>query len=189
MDNIDAMIEIYVKGGAHIENSYYDKVKKGQILYRDSSYVLTTRTPVKGVKQLIEVHKNKIEKIAIYFDPKGSGRQMRESLQQINHARITSSGRNNIELIGKRCSKSEALKELCKRLNLSMDQVMAVGDSENDIDMLEAAALSVAMENGEERVKEQAAYITTSNDCDGLAKAINCKVLHHKETGGFYGNQ
>ena len=54
---------------------------------------------------------------------------------------------------------------------------MAVGDSENDLDMIEKAGLGVAMANGEEIVKAHADVLTGSNDDDGAAAAVEAYVL------------
>lgn len=175
---MDVMMEVYVKGCAYIEQSYYKRIEQGRIAYRDRDYVLSTRLPVWGVKQLLDVHKYKIEKIAVYFKDEASRRDIWEKLRGIEHARVTSSGRNNIELIGKNCSKAGTLKVLCDRLGISMSEIMAAGDSLNDLDMLKAAGFSVAMGNAEECVKQCADYITADNDCDGLAKAIERQLFH-----------
>jgi len=49
---------------------------------------------------------------------------------------------------------------------------MAIGDSENDLTMIEYSGLGVAMGNAAEIVKEKADYITDTNGNDGVAKAI-----------------
>ena len=178
LDKMDVMIEVYVKGSAYIEQSYYKKIQQGQISYRDRDYVLSTRLPVWGVRNLMDVHRHKIEKIAVYFKDEVSRRILWEKMKNVEHAHVTSSGRNNIELIAKNCSKADTLKVLCDRLDIPMNEIMAAGDSLNDMDMLKAAGFSVAMGNAEECVKQCADYITDNNDCDGLAKAIDRQLFH-----------
>ena len=60
---------------------------------------------------------------------------------------------------------------------MPMEFTMACGDSENDLSMLRAANVAVAMENAKEAVKKEAAYITLSNDESGVAHAIEHFVL------------
>ncbi len=69
-------------------------------------------------------------------------------------------------------SKSEALRWVANKLGISMDEVMAFGDSDNDIDMLKAAKIGVAMGNATKTTKDIADYIT--DDCDkyGIPKAL-----------------
>lgn len=54
---------------------------------------------------------------------------------------------------------------------------MAIGDSQNDLDMLKAAGFSVAMANAAQEVKDAADYVTLSNDEDGVAAVVEKFVL------------
>ncbi|GHN54278.1 hypothetical protein ME805_01870 [Lactobacillus delbrueckii] len=49
---------------------------------------------------------------------------------------------------------------------------MAIGDERNDLDMFAFAGISVAMDNGNDLVKQAADYVTSSNDEDGIAQAL-----------------
>lgn len=64
------------------------------------------------------------------------------------------------------------LKKLAKILSIPVENTMAVGDTENDIAILKAAGIGVAMENATDEIKAIASYITTSNTEDGVANAI-----------------
>lgn len=78
-----------------------------------------------------------------------------------------------LEFLNKKASKGTALKELADRLNISPKNVMAIGDSEIDLDMIEYAGLGVAMGNATEEVKNVAQYTTTTNEENGVAEVIN----------------
>lgn len=82
-----------------------------------------------------------------------------------------------IELMPKNVSKGNAVRELAARLNLQMGQVMAIGDQGNDLSMVKAAGLGVAMENGIDAVKDAAQFITATNNESGVALAIKKFVL------------
>lgn len=69
-------------------------------------------------------------------------------------------------------NKGQGLKELCGRLKIAPEEVMAIGDERNDLDMFAFAATSVAMGNGNDLVKQAADYVTSSNDEDGIAQAL-----------------
>ena len=60
---------------------------------------------------------------------------------------------------------------------IKQDEVMAIGDGENDVEMLSFAGLGIAMENAREDVKEVANVVTNSNNEDGVAKAIEKYIL------------
>lgn len=83
-----------------------------------------------------------------------------------------------LEMVHPQVSKGHSLAYLAKLLRVDRDEVMAIGDGYNDIEMLEYAGLSIAMENANPRVKEQADYITDSNEQDGVAKAIERFILN-----------
>jgi Cof subfamily protein (haloacid dehalogenase superfamily) len=77
------------------------------------------------------------------------------------------------EILDRSCSKSSALSFLCAELGILREEVIAVGDNDNDIDMLSWAGRGVAMRNALQRVKEAATCVTeNSNDDDGVAEAI-----------------
>ena len=69
-------------------------------------------------------------------------------------------------------NKGLALQELTQVMGITMDEVMAIGDSDNDSDMLRIAGMPVVMGNGDEAVKKLAKYVTDTNDNDGVAEAI-----------------
>ena len=61
---------------------------------------------------------------------------------------------------------------LAEHLNIPFSQIMACGDGNNDMEMVKRAGLGVAMENGEEALKEIADFVTKSNNKEGVAYAI-----------------
>lgn len=77
-----------------------------------------------------------------------------------------------MEVGGKNTSKAQALLYLMEQWHLSRDQVMAFGDSENDLEMLNMAGTGVAMANAEETVQRAADLTAESNDRDGVAKVM-----------------
>ena len=93
---------------------------------------------------------------------------------------ITQSAPGNIEIMPKDANKGTALAFLAQSLGLRREQVMAMGDAENDLSMLEYAYHSVAMANGTEKIKSVCRYQTMSNDECGVAKMID-RVLETME--------
>ena len=70
------------------------------------------------------------------------------------------------------CSKSQALAQVAKRLGIPQSETVAIGDSPNDLDMVEWAGLGIAMSNGAPEVKDAADFVTGSIGEDGVAQAI-----------------
>lgn len=90
---------------------------------------------------------------------------------------VTSSWWDNIEIMPKVASKGNALRALAASLGIPMAQVMALGDSDNDLSMLQSAGISVAMGNANDRVKAAARFETLTNDEEGVAAAIRALVF------------
>ena len=98
-------------------------------------------------------------------------------LQEINdlfdgHVRAVSSGYGCIDILQDGIHKAWGLVELLKRWNLKPEQIMAFGDSENDIEMLELAGISYAMENAEEAVKRVATKVAPANSQAGVYQVL-----------------
>ncbi len=86
---------------------------------------------------------------------------------------------NDLEINPQGSGKDIGLMKLAEKLGLTPDNIMAIGDGDNDIPMLKLAGLPVAMANGSEGAKACAKYITDDCDHDGVAKAIE-QVLDGK---------
>jgi Cof subfamily protein (haloacid dehalogenase superfamily) len=82
-----------------------------------------------------------------------------------------------VEVLPKNQSKGTALKILLKELNIAPEHVMAIGDGENDVEMLEVAGLAIAVDNAQPVLKKVADHVVASNDADGVAEAIRRFVL------------
>ena len=85
---------------------------------------------------------------------------------------ISSSYDNNVEINDEHANKGEALVKLAEYLKIDMSQTMAFGDGLNDISMLRAAGIGVAMGNACEEVRSAADFVTLSCDESGMAVAI-----------------
>lgn len=70
-------------------------------------------------------------------------------------------------------TKAEGIRQLCKRLGISRENTIAVGDSINDVDMLKFAGIGIAMGNGTEIAKKSADYVTTDLYKDGIWNALS----------------
>lgn len=78
----------------------------------------------------------------------------------------------SVDIVPKNGSKYHGILEFTKAAGLSPDEVMAFGDHYNDIEMIQKVGIGVAMGNGLDEVKEQADYVTASNEKDGIYQAL-----------------
>lgn len=86
-----------------------------------------------------------------------------------------------LQIMPPHTSKGTALKSLMKSLKLAPEQVIAIGDAENDLEMFAAASISVAMGNARQHIKDTCKHITSHCDEDGAAEAIERFVLQSQE--------
>lgn len=82
-----------------------------------------------------------------------------------------------VEVLPKGGSKGAALRNILKEMRISPANVLAIGDGENDIEMLEMAGVGVAVANAEPVAKNAANFVTTASYGDGVAEAIERYVL------------
>ena len=165
-------LEVFVNGGAYIAKEEYEEYQAIGSSYRDIGYVLSTRKPTPDFFEFIYEHRSEIENINISFPKMEDRKLLMDLLAPVENVTLTSSFVHNIEIGGATTSKAEALRHLMGELELSASQLMAAGDSLNDLEMIKLAEIGVVMENASDEIKGYADYITASNGEDGVAKAI-----------------
>ncbi|WP_430598510.1 Cof-type HAD-IIB family hydrolase [Enterococcus sp. AZ177] len=84
---------------------------------------------------------------------------------------------NLLEFMPKGITKAYGISLLARDLGIKQEEIMTIGDEENDVPMIEYAGLGVAMENAVAKVKDLADVITDTNDNDGVAQAVEKFVL------------
>lgn len=126
----------------------------------------------KNIKKRIIDEKKEILKVLIIDEDINKLKKLREKLEKISDIEVSSSLKTNLEVMKKDVSKGNALELLCKKLDIKLSEVIALGDNENDLSMLKIAGLSVAMGNADDFVKENVDFITLNNDEDGVAYAL-----------------
>ncbi|OLO26371.1 phosphoglycolate phosphatase, TA0175-type [Alkalihalophilus pseudofirmus] len=95
-----------------------------------------------------------------------------DELLQIKELEVSNSSLTNIEINAAGVNKARAIEKVCKRLGITMDHVLSMGDSLNDLAMIKEAGIGVAMGNAQPSVKNAADWVTTSNVEHGVAVAI-----------------
>ena len=85
---------------------------------------------------------------------------------------VTSSKDNFLELMEPGVNKWEAVKSVAASYGVKPEEIMCIGDSNNDISMIANAGIGVAVANAKDNVKEHAKIVTASNDEDGVAMVI-----------------
>ena len=137
-----------------------------------AEYVRKSRTPVEDVRATVLAMQKSVDKVNGMFRTAEDKKSSYALLSKVPGVVVVSSLGNNWEINAEGTDKGSAMLKLGELLGISREEIMACGDGMNDIAMLKAVGLGVAMENADPEVKEAADYVTASNDEDGVAKAI-----------------
>ena len=130
---------------------------------------------IRDVDQIVD--NNSINKLLLIENDTEKFRKALTMLKQYPQFEIASSQKGFIDINPKGASKGNALKILAKHFGYELDEIVAFGDQDNDVSMLEVAGISVAMANSSENAKNAADEITLSNNESGVAKWINDNLL------------
>ncbi|XP_047341022.1 endoribonuclease YBEY, chloroplastic [Impatiens glandulifera] len=117
---------------------------------------------------------NDIQKV-IYLDTaEGVTETLRPywSVETRDRATVVQAVPDMLEIVPPGTSKGDGVKLLLDHLGVTANEIMAIGDGENDVEMLELASLGIALNNGSEKAKAAANIIGLTNDEDGVADAI-----------------
>lgn len=112
-----------------------------------------------------------VEKVNLNGIPENLRGKIEKAVAALNVSGVWS-GKHSMEITHRDATKGKALKRLCGMIDIPPEQVLALGDSENDLSMLQIAGMGVAMGNASELVKRAANAVTQSNMADGAAIAI-----------------
>lgn len=166
--------------GAHLHMYRKDRVFVQKMNEWSRSYGQKTKVTVEEADliTILEDEKEGVEKI-IVFGPPEELADWRQKLGQRLPGRLhlTSSKSYFLEMGHPEVNKGNTLLTFAQGLGIKPEEVMAIGDSLNDLEMIRCAGLGVAMGNALQEVKDAADVVTASNEEDGVAKAIEEYVL------------
>ncbi len=174
----DIHMDAFIQGDAFSPEKCLDAAYKLAAPAPLKKYIIESRSRVADLPEFLKKNNLKIQKMTLNFYPDEHGVLVdREEVKEflLNNPDITcvSGGYHNLEFTKAGVDKGTGLKELAGYLHIHMNDTMAVGDTENDISILKAAAVGVAMANATMEVKAIADEITLSNDEDGAAAIIS----------------
>ena len=143
--------------------NFFETLKK-QALLKDDLY--------KFIKE------NKIDalKIEAAFHDLDYRNDIYRKLRELNQFKVSATHYSNVDVISKKASKGNALLYLKNDLGLKTEEIMAIGDNDNDVAMIKEAGIGVAMANGSPLIKDTADFISDSIENDGFSAAVR-KVI------------
>ena len=148
----------------------YDDIEFGK--YKSNEGYLSSKKVVPSVAEYIATNHISVDKMFIRSQDPVMLVRARAQLEQIPGIRVMSSAADNLEVITPAADKGVALGMLCRELGTDLDHAAAIGDSENDVAMLQTAGVGVAMGNAKEHVREIADVVAPDNEHDGVAWTV-----------------
>lgn len=156
-----------------VDNIYATKRSRDKLISKVGKYDLE----VVSEEELKSCVGNGVIKILVFDDDVERIKEARLILSQIKDVYPIQSSRSYIDIGHHSVNKGNALSILAKYLNVSLEDCMAIGDQENDLQMIQVAGVGVAMGDGNPLLKDEADYITKSIEEDGFAFAVDRYIL------------
>lgn len=189
-DAVDAVIEIarelpviteyFIEGKAYIAKKVYDDLSPFNLTESHVTYIKNSRTPVEDFWNEMKRNNTVLENINLVFADMELRKETWNRLKALGLASVTAATTKNIEITSLYATKAKALEKLCEVLGFTRENVLAMGDGDNDMPMIQFAGIGVAMENGEEHIKQAADII--ADDCNdfGAAKILE-QIIESKQ--------
>lgn len=182
LSEYDTMIEVYTKGTPVTEKSKL--TKESYIHYRvEENYhdVLTaTRKRTENLESFLMENDEGAEMFNIFFSDADERKEAFERIGKLNNVELTTSMESNMEILQRSVNKGSSLTMLCEKLNVKKEEVMAMGDSRNDLTLLSAAGTALAVANACDDLKQVADEVICSCDESAMAYALSRFVQGEK---------
>ena len=171
-DDLGVIYDFVAEGKGYMRHDNYERLHEVMVAEWQTKIVRDMRSPVDDVYGTLN-GKSGVQKMQIYTLDKELRENLLKSLPYVFPKLLfTSSVPNNIEINDTKANKGGGLKFLAEYLGIPMNETLAFGDGLNDITMIEAAGIGVAMENAVDEVKAVADYVTLDCNNDGVAEGI-----------------
>lgn len=171
-DHFRTMYDVYAGGKGYGEARFMNNMADYGISPEIQTMIRATRSIVPDLLEEVRRLARPVEKINYFFNDSQERKRAREALLARGDVIVSASFPNNLEINAPGAEKGEALLRLAAYIGISPEQTMGFGDGENDMTLIQKAGIGVAMENATAELKEKADYVTTGNDSDGVAAAI-----------------
>lgn len=170
---------VHTVGGA--QGSKYHLVRRG-LIHAQYGEETVRAAAHRGVMKIFAVSDGYAGDL---YDPRVADLRFKIA-EKLPHLQITSSAQGNIEITARDAGKGTALSHVAAHLGLTRENVMAMGDAGNDLNMLTYAYHSVAMGNAGEDIKAVCRYVAPTNDECGVGQMIE-RVIDAVLKGDVYG--
>lgn len=179
---LPVITEYFIEGKAYIAKNIYDDLTPFDLTESHVAYIKNSRAPVADFWNELKRNDAVLENINLVFRDMKLRKEIWDKLKDLRLASVTASTTKNIEITSLSATKAKALEKLCEVLGLERENVLAMGDGDNDMPMIQFAGIGVAMANGEEHIKQAADIIT--DDCNDFGAAKILEQIIEEQTKG-----
>jgi hypothetical protein len=174
--DINSITEVFINGYGYMTDDNYERLLKRYENTAILSYIKSSRKPVKNRDLFVRNSGCDIEGICIQCATQKERDLVYSRLFAFENISIVYPSPNDFEITHSLANKGDALLYIGHMLGLDKDNIMAIGDSENDLAMLNAVGFPVAMGNASDGIKAIAKYVTDDNEHDGVGKVLQSIV-------------
>lgn len=156
---------------------YTEKLEYSSLFYwnKNKDLQLDDKIDIKlvnNISEIINENRDAVLKIVVISKDSEILKECRKEVSLIKSISVTSSDLINFEVMNYGVNKGTAVKVIAEKFNILKNEIIAIGDNENDIEMFEFSGVKIAMGNAENCVKEVSDYICLNNDENGVGHAI-----------------
>jgi hypothetical protein len=174
--DINSITEVFINGYGYMTYDNYERLLNRYENTAILSYIKSSRKPVKNRDLFVRNLGCDVEGVCIQCSTQKERELVYSRLFAIENISIVYPSPTDFEITHRLANKGDALLYIGHMLGLGKDNIMAIGDSENDLAMLNAVGFPVAMGNAPDSIKIIAKSVTDDNEHDGVGKMIQSIV-------------
>lgn len=167
-----AMFEVFTNHFGYCEKSVFEHYKDEFAGTVVGDYIFSSRKKIDSIDALFDNTSNEADEVFIICKDEADRERIKKHTDKISDIQYCMLADRFLEITKAGTDKGTALQMLCKHLGIDLNEVIAFGDGENDLQFLQKAGTAVAMGNAVDCVKEMADIITDTNDNNGVEKAL-----------------
>ena len=174
------LLEYANKNNYNIKFNYKDKLVLNKAAYPDEKDKEKTIDELKNIIQdenivqcvILNSDIEKMKKLKNFLKENFPETKIVNESKKIENPDLKPSKKYYCDIVSMEVSKGTAVSEMCKYLNIKTEEIITIGDGENDVSMFNITPYSVVMGNALDNIKKHAKYKTATNDEDGVAKVL-----------------
>ena len=184
LKNEGFLVNVFLDGKGFVDRQDYERTYGMGSTPAIAEYFKKYRVPVPDILEVLKDNGGKAEKItSTVYRTGGMNEEETERLLRVmapyrDKLEVMYGKAMTCEITSKEGTKGHVLRFFEKKLGIPLDEMMVIGDTYNDLDMIKTAGLGVAMGNAEKGIRDAADVVAPDNESDGVAYVIEKYVLN-----------